>query len=280
MLKIYCKLRLLFCTLIIMTQVALAKVDSIFVYADEGVGVNSLNDALNFFSSKTDYKVLPIYAIDIISGEWQENAALLVFPGGADLKYSKKLNGLGNKMIYDYVAGGGTFLGICAGAYYASAFVDFARDTNMAIIGPRELKFFPGTCFGPMYTTTTFDDRRDAKSIYITWKDQKYNQPLGFNQEAPVYYFGGGYFENAMQYPQTQILASYDCCQQYPAIVSNKVGLGRAILSSVHFEYQPKYVPETDENFKNEIMAINRELKTNHLALVLQNQMLFELFSN
>lgn len=277
--KMSYKLCLLFCGLILASQNVAAKGDTIFVYADEGVGVNSLNDALNFFSARTEYKVSTIYAIDIIAGVWQESAILLVFPGGADLKYSEKLNGLGNKNIINYVKHGGTFLGICAGAYYASAFVDFARDTEMAISGSRELKFFPGTCSGPMYTTTTFNDRRDAKSILITWKAQKINQVIEYNSEASVYYFGGGYFENAIQYPQTKILASYDCCQEYPAIISNKVGLGKAILSSVHFEYQPKYVPATDDNFKAEITSINHELKTNQLTRAMQKQILIELLT-
>lgn len=274
------KLALLLCGLFLFTRSVLAQPDTIYVYADEGVGANSLKDTLEFFTTTTNYKVSTIYAINIIAGTWQENAVLLVFPGGADLPYTAKLNGLGNKMITDYVEKGGKFLGICAGAYYASGFVDFARDTKMAVIGPRELKFYPGTCFGPMYNTTTFSDRRDAKCVTITWKGKNINQPLEYNKEAPAYYFGGGYFQNALQYPNVKVLASYDCCQEYPAIIKAKVGLGQAILSNVHFEYQPKYVPQTDDNFKAEIMAINRELKVKKMARVLQKQMLFELFNN
>ena len=47
---------------------------------------------------------------------------------------------------------GGSYLGICAGGYYGSSFVEFAKDDPvMEIVGERELAFYPGTACGPMF---------------------------------------------------------------------------------------------------------------------------------
>ena len=66
----------------------------------------------------------------LLRGGWEARCELLVFPGGADLPYCKALNGEGNRLIGEYVRGGGAYLGLCAGAYYASATVDFEAGTR------------------------------------------------------------------------------------------------------------------------------------------------------
>jgi hypothetical protein len=44
----------------------------------------------------------------------------------------------------DFVRGGGAYLGLCAGAYYATARVVFEPGTPMEVVGDRALAFFPG----------------------------------------------------------------------------------------------------------------------------------------
>ena len=48
-----------------------------------------------------------------------------VMPGGADRPYCAALNGEGNRRIRAFVEAGGAYLGLCAGAYYASQRVEF-----------------------------------------------------------------------------------------------------------------------------------------------------------
>ena len=44
----------------------------------------------------------------------------------------------------EYVNGGGSYLGLCAGAYYACARVEFEMGSELEVVGERELAFFPG----------------------------------------------------------------------------------------------------------------------------------------
>ncbi|MEW5299670.1 MAG: hypothetical protein WDW36_002662 [Sanguina aurantia] len=69
-------------------------------------------------------------------------------PGGADLPYCRLLNGQGNNMITEYVKGGGSYLGLCAGAYYGCSSVEFEPGSSMEVSGDRELAFFPGVAVG------------------------------------------------------------------------------------------------------------------------------------
>jgi hypothetical protein len=48
----------------------------------------------------------------------------------------------------DFVHSGGAYLGLCAGAYYACARVEFEPGSAMEVAGGRELSFFPGVARG------------------------------------------------------------------------------------------------------------------------------------
>lgn len=50
-----------------------------------------------------------------------------------------------------YVQSGGSYLGLCAGAYYASSQVEFEPGSTLEVVGDRELDFFPGTARGAAY---------------------------------------------------------------------------------------------------------------------------------
>jgi glutamine amidotransferase-like uncharacterized protein len=154
----------------------------------------------------------------------------LIIPGGADLPYVRKLNGLGNQQIQHYVSEGGSFLGICAGGYYGSAYVEFDKDGPLEVLGERELQFFQGKAIGPIlapYDYATQSGSRAAKLITI-FQDVP---------ETRVYYNGGGFFENPKRFSNTKVLANYD--SDLSAIIAIDYGKGRVVLSGVHFEYDP-----------------------------------------
>lgn len=51
----------------------------------------------------------------------------------------------------EYVEGGGSYLGLCAGAYYGCSSVEFEPGSSMEVSGDRELAFFPGAAIGAAY---------------------------------------------------------------------------------------------------------------------------------
>ena len=75
-----------------------------------------------------------------------ESAALLVIGGGYDMGFLRALGSDGAAQVRAYVQTGGSYLGLCAGAYFASAQVTFDEGGDLEVCGPRPLRFFPGEC--------------------------------------------------------------------------------------------------------------------------------------
>ena len=107
-------------------------------------------------------------AEEIISTNLSNHCSLLIMPGGRDLPYVKKLQGKGNRNISDFVRNGGSYLGICAGAYYGCSLVQFAQgDPLLEVVGPRELAFFPGVSQGPVFAGFDYASSAGAKAADI-----------------------------------------------------------------------------------------------------------------
>ncbi|MEE3003785.1 MAG: BPL-N domain-containing protein, partial [Pseudomonadota bacterium] len=216
----------------------------IYIYSDDGVSPESLSHTLSFFKkvASSSYKIKTLDAENLITQKWQKNTALLVMPGGADIPYTKKLNGLGNKIIKEYVSNGGKFLGICAGSYFGSNKIEFDKNGPLEVIGTRELAFFPGTAIGPVLGQFKYRSNYGAKAADITYKGKK----------LAVFYNGGPYFSLPTKDKNTDILAYYDNKEQLlPAILKVKVGSGEVILSGVHFEYDASKLNKENEFLKN-----------------------------
>lgn len=169
-------------------------------------------------------------AADIIGGCLDpETVGLFVMPGGADLYYCEKLNGAGNTAIRSYVEAGGTYLGICAGAYYACRRIEWARDQkDAAIIQDRELEFFAGTAIGPL--------PEYIENFEGSWAGvAALSTPEGL---AAAFYRGGcGFIPDIDSAHVT--LASYDLPDRPAALIETRVGRGRVILSGCHIEHTP-----------------------------------------
>lgn len=192
------------------------------------------------------YAVIPVTGDIIIKEPWFNTCALLVFPGGADLGYCRTLNGEGNRRISRYVNAGGSFLGFCAGGYYGSAKCEFeVDDPKMAVVGDRELGFFPGVCRGLAFTGFQYASEAGARAA-----DIKINKAAFDNADDSVadhfksYYNGGGVFVDADKLASrgVQILASYtedlhvESGESKAAVVYRKIGEGHVILTGPHPE--------------------------------------------
>ena len=205
----------------------------IYIYNDEGVSKESLEQTIHSFSKQ--HIVKTINAQDIKKGAWTKNADLLIIPGGADLPYAKKLNGLGNQVIKDYVKNGGSLLGICAGAYYSSGFVEFDMGGELEVVGPRELQFFPGKAIGPALAKYEYKNNSGARAANIKID----------NKNVRIYFNGGAYFDNADKMTNILVIGTYDINK--PAIIYTKYGTGNVVLSGVHFEYDPALLNSKDK---------------------------------
>ena len=171
-------------------------------------------------------------AHDIIEGHLTDNVDLFIMPGGADLYFCEKLNGKGNKNIRTYVENGGTYLGICAGAYYGCARLEWDIGGKFEIEGDRQLSFYSGTATGPIY------ELLEQNSVEKSW-DNIARLSLENDTTATVIYRAGPYFSEPKD-NNVEFLARYKNIKNTPpAIIKCAIGSGHAVLCAPHIEYTP-----------------------------------------
>jgi glutamine amidotransferase-like uncharacterized protein len=217
---------------------------AIYVYQGPGVSQESLQQAVATLQENLGktYAIQTIGPAAVIQGDWVHQAVLFVMPGGADLPYVKALTGKGNAVIKQYVADGGAYLGLCAGAYYASAQVQFDKGGPLQVLGKRELSFFPGVAIGPAVAPYDYATNSGARAALIQLRDKK--------QAVPLYFNGGPYFAHATHFKKVQVFGWYVVpgSKPLPAMLLIRYGQGRVVLSGVHFEYDPKRMNPADPN--------------------------------
>mmetsp|Transcript_6544 Transcript_6544/g.13714 ORF Transcript_6544/g.13714 Transcript_6544/m.13714 type:complete len:346 (-) Transcript_6544:364-1401(-) len=136
-----------------------------YVYAGQGASslcVKLTIRALQSSLPAATHVVRTLLASEVASRRWCEDAAVFVMPGGRDQCYASALlansrgerggDGVGDAgidAIRDYVEKGGSYLGLCAGAYFGSSRTVFEpNDPDLGIVEPRPLSFFGGDAVG------------------------------------------------------------------------------------------------------------------------------------
>ncbi len=202
---------------------------NIVIYQDEGVGEFGLKCLEKFFAEED---VWLANAEAIVDGRILQMADIFVMPGGADLPYCKKLNGAGNDNIRAFVEDGGTYLGICAGAYYACKALEFHKGRDDEIVGKRELSFTDSVAYGSLPQLASYYDLT-LHSAAVTKID------IAGVGTADIFYHGGPAFR--LGHDETDVLARYQEIEGAPpAIIETEVGDGRALLLGVHAEMSPE----------------------------------------
>jgi biotin--protein ligase len=218
----------------------------IIIYVDEGVSGISLKHVVKSLQQELDLTRHSLKRLDaegIKSGNWEKDTDLIVFPGGRDVYYQSALSGLGTLKIRRFVEQGGSYLGLCAGAYFGADSIEFDKGGRMQVCGKRDLGFFPGVATGPAYGPNKFsyDNEHGAEAALVSWKGEK----------VFTYFNGGCQFENADHFADVEVLGSYLHLEGSPAaIVSCRHGLGKALLSGVHLEYNAKFITRDDPHIQ------------------------------
>jgi glutamine amidotransferase-like uncharacterized protein len=235
----------------------------IYIYQDDGVSPQSFYQTVSTFTKflGSKYSVMAINSQEIKQGDWAEKAVLLVMPGGADIPYLRCLKGIGNKKIKEYVDAGGAFMGICAGSYYGSGYVEFDKNGPLEVLGERELKFFQGKAIGPILAPYDYKIQTGCRAAVLSTAFED-------TPEIAVYYNGGGFFENAEKFPHTEVIARYE--NKLPAIIKVDYGRGKVILSGVHFEFDPYTLDPKDPYIQKILQSLiqsdySRQIFINHL---------------
>ncbi|XP_076450062.1 uncharacterized protein TC_0305-like isoform X2 [Babylonia areolata] len=222
----------------------------VFLYRGPGTTSSGYNHMHHSLSRCLDHTVLPIGPDDIIEGQWRDKCAAIVFGGGYADGFVRALGGQGARRIKDYVSNGGTYVGVCAGAYLASQLVVFQQKGQPGMLRKRPLKFFPGKCVGPvdsdyhpahpphlhhpLHPVSFILGRRD-----VTGGCDVIGLPYVITVNAYVH--GGGVFLPHGRWSDfgsaVNVLAYYESeGKESAAVVVCQVGRGVAVLSSPHLE--------------------------------------------
>ncbi|KAI9273661.1 biotin-protein ligase [Sporodiniella umbellata] len=217
---------------------------NVLIYNGAGTSLNSVKHTYSTLKILLGhaYDVMKVDALTLKNEPWEETCSLLVIPGGRDAPYCEDLD---HTKIQRYVQQGGSYLGFCAGGYYASREIAFEVGTPLAIQGPRPLGFFPGLCRGTVFPGFVYNSEKGARSVTI-----------GYGQRTlQTYYNGGGAFSQAA--PE-QVFCVYQDTQE-PAGVLCQVQKGRALLFGVHPEYDIREIDlfenEDADRLKKELTA-------------------------
>jgi biotin--protein ligase len=205
---------------------------NVLVYDGPGVSQASLSLTISSLKSllQPNFVVQTVSPKALTSEPWAPSCALLVIPGGRDLPYLSALD-QAIPRIKEYVLQGGSYLGFCAGAYFASARVEWEIGTDLEVQGDRPLRFFPGTSRGCVYPGFQYNNENGARTVIA-------RLPNG-QLRSGIYYNGGGEFIMPSSVTGVTPLAYYED-EEHPGMVAGvmcAVGKGKAALWHMHLEY-------------------------------------------
>lgn len=208
-------------------------------------------------------EVTSVYAADILTPGFltTDNFDVLVMPGGYAVYYKIALGMTGVQNIQDFVSSGGGYIGVCAGAFFATEdFYWYGKyfDYDGIILG-----LFPGEGDGPVPELVPaypdpvrpvdagFLADRNWNKIVMTKIDLK---PHPITDSLPedylmIMYWGGPMFEEV---EGVDVIGTYAVHENAPAMVAFEYGSGKVFLSGPH----PEFEEESD---------IDGQLFDNHL---------------
>lgn len=204
----------------------------ILLYSDSGVGPY-LRSLIEKECKRRNHLVTLCTSDTLLNTDWEHTTKLLIMPGGRDIPYMQKLAGKGNERIHSFVTNGGSYLGICAGAYYGAQRICFDKGQPLQVCQERELAFFPCLAKGPAFGPGTFayNSEKGSRAALIEYSSKT------LSVQTRIFYNGGCYFVGAENHKNVEVLARYKELADTPAaIVCCSVGKGKAVLSGLHFE--------------------------------------------
>ena len=196
------------------------------IYQDRGVwSVGYEHLTMFFIEHGFDYEAID--ARDIRGGYLAaNNPDILVMPGGQSWTYLDSLGEAGAIAVRDFVAGGGGYVGICAGAFYAIS----DRDGGAAT-GPYGIGLLTGTAYdGTAHRTPPFRSGMMSFDMDLS----------SFPTIMRIVLLGGPsmlYSDDEADAKQVRVVSRFQQVVQ-PAMILFEYGDGRVFLSGPHLEVE------------------------------------------
>jgi biotin--protein ligase len=201
------------------------------VYADQGVCLPSAKALEGQLKALLDPSIA-VFRVDgayLRTTDWEAKTVVLAMGGGSCRLWDVQLQVEGIQKIQRYVQGGGKYIGVCAGAYFASAESRFEL-SDRTIEKSRPLAFFPGKAMGPLVDSDDYLSLRAARAAEVYFKMK------GSSEVGALYYQGGCLFDVEEDSAAVEIMSRY-CGLGKAAAVFCRVGKGCAFLDGTHPEF-------------------------------------------
>jgi len=155
--------------------------------------------------------------------QWQPND-LCVFPGGECSTWDAILSDEVQTQILKWIQSGGRLFGVCAGGYFFSRQSELLSAPGKLDIQSRACALFDGVCNGPVFSN-------GIEVVKVRWEKTK--------QEGYATVIKGGQFipDEESSQESYEVLARFVDKSDAIAAIRCKKGNGRAILSSIHWEF-------------------------------------------
>nr|VZI23055.1 unnamed protein product [Spirometra erinaceieuropaei] len=213
------------------------------IYSDFGAAALSVKQLLHCLQD-----VLPSLSVFTVKSEFViknsfSDCDLFCVGGGFSRGVVQSMTDVGLANLKTYVRSGGKYLGICSGAYLASRLTEFAVGSPLEIVDAGYLNFFDGIARGPLYKDYVYNSEKGSCAARVEANEciQTALPP------AFVSYFNGGCEFLDVPSGDASVLYHYSDLRT-PAIIRCRFGEGEALLSGIHFEFDPFYLAEIEKD--------------------------------
>lgn len=236
----------------------------VIVYTGAGAGARSAASAAAALAASLPGAVVTTQASPsaLAASDWHASTAAIILPGGADSPYARDLEGCPNASLRAFVEGGGAYVGLCAGAYYACASIEFEpSNPRLKVAGPRHLSFFNGVALGAAVPGFEYENEAGAAAVTLAWRrhtssDRSWRPATDYCNGGPVFVGADGVspLPDDDSAAGVTVIARYaggvpDTRPATPAVTAARsggaaalvctVGAGVAVLCGTHPELKP-----------------------------------------
>lgn len=158
-----------------------------------------------------------------------ETPGLLIMPGGESWVYLEDLEEEGAENIRNFVRGGGSYLGICAGAFYATS-----HREGGAATGPYGIGLLEGTAVDP----TALEWPGFIEGVMTFKWNLSHWLTKGYSERVKMLLYGGPSFEFSQaeaQEKKIEVVQRFQVNGQ-PSMIRFHYGKGKVFLAAPHFE--------------------------------------------